>query len=95
MKNVSVVFHVAATVKLTGSLKLALELNVLGTVRIDHLCKRIEKLEVSIFSQLVINSSLTLLLIHLQQLAFSRNYSYDKENEGIEILRIKNKHLNS
>lgn len=49
-KNVSVVFHVAATIKLTESLKLALEMNLLGTIRIVQLCKRMEKLAVSIFS---------------------------------------------
>ena len=46
--NVSVVFHAAATIKFDEALKLSLEMNVLGTVRMVQLCHKMEKLVVSL-----------------------------------------------
>ncbi|KAB7508033.1 putative fatty acyl-CoA reductase [Armadillidium nasatum] len=43
-ENVSVVFHAAATVKFDEALKLSLQMNVLGTIRMVELCHKMDKL---------------------------------------------------
>lgn len=43
--NVSVVFHLAATLKLEGALKDAVEMNVDGTIKIVDLCKQMKQLQ--------------------------------------------------
>lgn len=45
-KNVSVVFHSAATVKFDEQLKLSVTINMLGTKRLVELCHKMQKLEV-------------------------------------------------
>lgn len=45
--NVSVVFHIAATVKFEEPLKKAVNINVCGTERLLNLCKGMKKLAVS------------------------------------------------
>lgn len=45
INNVSVVFHMAATLKLEGALKDAVEMNVDGTIKVVDLCKQMKKLE--------------------------------------------------
>jgi fatty acyl-CoA reductase len=45
--RVSVVFHSAATVKFDEALKVAVDMNIVGTKRIVQLCHRMVKLEVS------------------------------------------------
>lgn len=43
-KTVSVVFHAAATIKFDEALKLSLQMNVMGTIRMVELCHKMEKL---------------------------------------------------
>lgn len=45
-RNVSVVFHSAATVKFDEKLKLSVTINMLGTKRLVELCHRMESLDV-------------------------------------------------
>lgn len=45
-KNVSIVFHSAATVKFDEALKLSVTINMLGTKRLVELCHRMQRLEV-------------------------------------------------
>ena len=46
-ENVSIVFHSAATVKFDEVLKIAVEMNLKGTMRLIELCRKMERLEVS------------------------------------------------
>lgn len=46
-KNVSIVFHSAATVKFDEKLKLSVTINMLGTQRLVELCHRMASLDVS------------------------------------------------
>lgn len=46
-RNVSVVFHSAATVKFDEKLELSVQINMLGTKRLVELCHRMMNLEVS------------------------------------------------
>lgn len=48
-KNVSIVFHSAATVKFDEKLKLSVTINMLGTKRLVELCHRMNSLDVSVF----------------------------------------------
>lgn len=45
-KNVSIVFHSAATVKFDEKLKLSVTINMLGTKRLVELCHRMNSLDV-------------------------------------------------
>lgn len=47
-RNVSVVFHSAATVKFDEKLELSVKINMLGTKRLVELCHRMMYLDVSI-----------------------------------------------
>jgi len=44
-ENVSIVFHSAATVKFDEVLKIAVEMNLKGTMRLIELCRKMERLE--------------------------------------------------
>lgn len=46
-RNVSVVFHSAATVKFDEKLELSVKINMLGTKRLVELCHRMKNLDVS------------------------------------------------
>ena len=46
-REVSIVFHVAATVRFNENLKMALQTNVIGTQEVVNLCKEMPHLEVS------------------------------------------------
>lgn len=46
-RNVSIVFHSAATVKFDEKLKLSVTINMLGTKRLVELCHRMMSLDVS------------------------------------------------
>lgn len=46
-RNVSIVFHSAATVKFDEKLQLSVKINMLGTKRLVELCHRMINLEVS------------------------------------------------
>jgi fatty acyl-CoA reductase len=46
-QEVSIVFHVAATVRFTENLKVALQINVIGTQELVNLCKDMPLLAVS------------------------------------------------
>lgn len=45
--KVNIVFHAAATVRFDEDLKVALEINLLGTQKVVEFCKQLEHLEVS------------------------------------------------
>ncbi|XP_074032397.1 putative fatty acyl-CoA reductase CG5065 isoform X2 [Leptinotarsa decemlineata] len=49
INNVSVVFHMAATLKLEASLKDAIEQNTAGTARVIDVCKQIKKLDCFVY----------------------------------------------
>lgn len=51
-RNVSVVFHSAATVKFDEKLKLSVTINMLGTKRLVQLCHRMMSLDVSLLISL-------------------------------------------
>lgn len=46
-REVSIVFHLAATVRFNENLKLALQTNVIGTQEVVNLCKEMQLLAVS------------------------------------------------
>jgi fatty acyl-CoA reductase len=46
-REVSIVFHVAATVRFTENLRVALQTNVMGTQEVVNLCKEMPLLAVS------------------------------------------------
>jgi len=48
-QEVSVVFHIAATVRFNECISLALEMNTLGTRRVIELCKQFPNLQVRKF----------------------------------------------
>lgn len=45
-RNVSIVFHSAATVKFDEALNLSVMINMLGSQQLVHLCHRMDNLEV-------------------------------------------------
>lgn len=45
IEEVSVVFHMAATLRLEGTLKDAINMNTAGTLRVLQLCKEMKKLD--------------------------------------------------
>jgi fatty acyl-CoA reductase len=47
--SVSVVFHSAATVRFDETLKMAVDMNILGTKRVVQLCHKMLKLEVRFY----------------------------------------------
>lgn len=47
IKNVSIVFHAAATVRFDEKIRVAVEINVKGTQRLLDLCHQMEELKVS------------------------------------------------
>lgn len=49
IKNVSIVFHSAATVKFDEALKLSVTINMVGTKQLLNLCHRMHNLEVKNF----------------------------------------------
>ena len=46
IRNVSVVFHSAATVKFDEALKISVTINMIGTKQLLNLCHRMQNLEV-------------------------------------------------
>lgn len=62
-RNVSVVFHSAATVKFDEKLELSVKINMLGTKRLVELCHRMKNLDVSDGHQALFMSPLQLLLV--------------------------------
>lgn len=48
-KNVNIIFHSAATIKFNSPLKIAIDINVLGTLRTIQLAKKIEKLSAYVY----------------------------------------------
>lgn len=63
-RNVSIVFHSAATVKFDEKLKLSVTINMLGTKRLVELCHRMMSLDVSIEPQkLMIDTKFNLLIV--------------------------------
>lgn len=46
--KVNIVFHAAATVRFDEDLKVAIEINLLGTQKVVEFCKQLENLEVSV-----------------------------------------------
>lgn len=48
VKNVSIIFHMAATVRFDEKLKLAVDINVHGTKEMIDFCKCVHNLKVSI-----------------------------------------------
>lgn len=76
IRDVSIVFHSAATVKFDEPLKRSVHINMIGTKQLLNLCHRMHNLEVNIYIIIYIKTLIYKYTMQIEQYAIMYNILY-------------------